>query len=117
MEITDAWGNLRTNPVKLIEEVHDGNFIRVQIFENNGSFLYGYQLKLGGVIKQKMANVNDLSFKNIDDARLSACSEIKEIGTANRSIRKLFIDFIKVQCNQPELFEEDIYEQCSTNGH
>lgn len=113
MDKIDIWGNLHASPTLAIEERHDGNFIRIQIYETGGVFLFGYQLKLGGVVKQKAPNTADAAFETADAARTAARKEIQLIGNANRSVRKIFAGFNKIRYNEQELFTEDMYEQCS----
>jgi hypothetical protein len=106
---TDAWGNFRSAPVKTIEESHEGNFLKLFIYEHDNTFLFGYQLKLGGVVKQKMANIGDTAYKTSDEARIAGCREIQAVGKANRSMRKVFAEFSKIRYDEPELFGEDLY--------
>lgn len=108
--ICDAWGNLRIPPVKTIEEIHGDNFLKLFIYELDGLFYYGFQLKLGGVIRQKTANIKDVAHKTREAARITGCREIQAIGTANRSVKKVFADFSKIRYDEPELFTEGLYE-------
>jgi hypothetical protein len=108
----NSLGNIRCPPEKVIEERHGNNFIKVLIYEHNGGFLYGYQIKIAGMIRQKAANVNDRIRGSSEAAFTDACKEIQNLCMAKRSVREIFIDFDKIMCyNQLELFTEDIYEQ------
>jgi hypothetical protein len=105
-------GNIRYPPEKVIEERHGNNFIKVFLYEYDGGFLYGYQIKIAGMIRQKAANVNDSIRGSSEAAFTDACKEIQNLCMAKRSVREIFIDFDKIMCyNQLELFTEDIYEQ------
>jgi hypothetical protein len=106
MEV-DRWGNFKFSPAKIIEEIREGNFVKIFLYEYEGGFYYGYQLKLGGVVKQKAANKNDAALGTADAARIHACMDITKIGMANRSIRAIFTTFDKVRYNQPTLFDEE----------
>jgi hypothetical protein len=115
--IYDTWGYFRTAPIKTIEEIHGENFVRIFIYQNANNFFYGYQIKIGNMIKQKPANIKDISFADTDSTRIKACREIQSVCAANRSARKLIADFDKIRYTQPTLFEEDLYERCYKNGN
>jgi hypothetical protein len=103
-EDCDIWGNLRNNPARIIEERHGDNFINLFIYEYEHHFYYGYQLKVGTMIRQKLANVKDKNYPGSDIARVYASAEIKTLCDTNKNVRKLFEDFTKIRYNQPELF-------------
>jgi len=105
--IYDRWGNFRIAPEKTIEEIHDGNFVRVFFYQDDNKYFFGYQIKIEKMIKQKVANKNDKSYDSIEAARVNACRTIQNICTANRGARKLISNFDKIRYNQPTLFEED----------
>ena len=100
----DSWGNLKAEPVKIIEENHGDNFIKIFLYEYSGSFFFGFQLKIEKVIRQKKANVADLPLKGPDAARTAAREMIVEICRKNNAIKRLFADFTVIRYNQPELF-------------
>jgi hypothetical protein len=99
----DAWGNFLKEPLKTIEENHDGNFINVFIYEHEKLFYFGYQLKLGKIIRQKKAAIFDRPLETIDTARRAAQDELKSF-VSERKLKKVFIYFDKICYNQPELF-------------
>jgi hypothetical protein len=100
----DAWGNIRNTPVKVIEESHDDNFVKIFIYEIGGRFYYGYQIKAGKMLKQKAANINDQSFETKDLARVYGCVEIETACNSNKNTRKLFAEFKRIANAQLELF-------------
>ncbi|GHU66519.1 hypothetical protein FACS189447_07550 [Spirochaetia bacterium] len=99
----DAWGNFTMNPLKTIEENHDGNFINVFIYQYENCFYYGYQLKLNKIIKQKKASVFDPPIEAEEKARRAAQEDLKRL-VSERKIKKVFLYFDKICYNQPELF-------------
>jgi hypothetical protein len=103
-EYCDVWGNLRNNPIQIIEEHHGDNFIKIFIYEYEHHFYYGYQLKVGTMIRQKLANVKDENYTSIDNIARAASAKIKTLCDTNKNVRKLFEDFTKIRYNQPELF-------------
>lgn len=102
--LCDAWGNIRTEPIKTIEETHEDNFVKVFIYEIGGVFYFGYQLKVGKTISQKAANINDDAFDTQELARIYGCAEVEIACNSNKNTRKLFADFKRVKDAQPELF-------------
>jgi hypothetical protein len=103
-ENCDAWGNLRGKSVRIIEERRGDNFINIFIYEYEHYFYYGYQLKVGTMIKQKLANIKDKNYSGSDIALAYANAEIKALCDTNKNVRKLFVGFTKIRYNQPELF-------------
>jgi hypothetical protein len=100
----DIWGNLRIPPTQVIEERHEENYIKIFLYQNSDTFLYGYQIKVGSLLRQKTANITNKGYKTIDLARLYAENEIKTICNGNKTARKVFAEFIKIRYNHPELF-------------
>ena len=101
----DAWGNIRTEPAGGTEERHGDYYVKIFIYSVEGKFFYGYQLKIGTMIRQKAANIKDRSFSTAELAR-SACSiEIERVCNSNKNVKKLFADFIRIRYNQGSLFD------------
>jgi hypothetical protein len=100
----DAWGNIRAAPVKTIEESHDDNFVRVFVYEIDGAFYSGWQMKVGKMIRQKAANINDRNFNTKDLARIYGCMEVETACASNKNTRKLFSEFKRIASAQLELF-------------
>jgi hypothetical protein len=100
----DAWGNIRLDPVKTIEEAHGGNFVKIFIYEYRGAYFFGFQIKIEKVIRQKRANVQDLPLKALEAARKAARGMIIRICKENHVIKRLYTDFAVIGYNQPELF-------------
>ena len=99
----DIWGNIKKEPIEVIEENHGPNFIRVLIFAVNDRFFYGYQLKLSKIILQKQANINDKPEETKNNAKLAARDELINVAK-EKNINDIFIMFDKICYNQPELF-------------
>jgi hypothetical protein len=104
MENFDTWGNLRGDPLKVIEEAHDGNTVKVLIYRVDDTFCYGYQLKMGTLIRQKAANIGEAIHKDEAAARKAAGNEIAAICETNKNSKKFFADFEKIHYNQYDLF-------------
>ena len=102
----DTWGNLRGAPLKLIEEAHGENLIKVLIYQVDNFFTYGFQLKVGTVIRQKVANIGGATFKSEGSAREAAGKEIEAICATNKNSKKYFTDFLKIRYTDYELFGE-----------
>ena len=100
----DAWGNLRLEPVNVVQEAHGENVIRIFIYEYNGAFYFSFQIKIEKLVRQKMANVKDMPHTSIERARGAAREMIIGICKENRTIKKLFADFTIITYDQPELF-------------
>lgn len=105
--VCDAWGNIRNDPIKIIEESDDDNFVKVFVYEIDGAFYFGYQINVGKTIRQKAANINDRSFKTKELARIYGCAEVETACNSNKNTRKLFAGFKKIKYAQPELFAEE----------
>jgi hypothetical protein len=102
----DRWGNFHKEPERIIEENHGLNFIKILIFEHNGLFFFGYQIKIEKLIRQKAANIKNANFETIDAARIGAREELKTVifKTRSHGVKMQFANFVKVYYNQPELF-------------
>jgi hypothetical protein len=101
----DQWGNIKADPVKIIEETHGENFIKVFIYKAHGdSYFFGFQLKIDKVVRQKRANIADPHHRGPDSARAAARDMIIDICKKNHGIKRLFADFTVIRYNQPELF-------------
>jgi hypothetical protein len=101
---TNAFGAITLDPMRTIVESHNKNFVRIFLYECAGRFYYGFQLKIDRIIRQKRANVADISYDEAEDARLAARNEILGICDSSRFIRDIFEDFVTIIYNQPELF-------------
>jgi hypothetical protein len=100
--LCDIWGNF-INPLKTIEQKHGNNFIKVFIYDFESRFYFGYQLKLEKLVREKKANVSDLSHDTEEKARKAARDELTGLATETK-LKKVFITFDKICYNQPELF-------------
>jgi len=104
MENFDTWGNLRGDPCRVIEEAHDENAVKVLIYRVDNAFCYGYQLKMGTLIRQKAANIGGAIHKSEAAAREEAGNEIAAICETNKNSKKFFADFTKICYHQYDLF-------------
>jgi len=95
---------IETEPIKIVEENHKKNYVRIFIYEVSNSFFYGYQLKVNRIIRQKKPTWADVPWMSIEAARLAAKAEIIKICKNNKMIRELFEDFTIIKYNQMELF-------------
>jgi len=100
----NIWGNLCGKPLQLIEETHENNFVNVLIYQVGDSFTYGYQLRVGTIIRQKAANVDSAKYKSIGKAREAAGNEIQAICNTNKNSKKYFAEFKKICYIDSELF-------------
>jgi hypothetical protein len=101
----DQWGNVRADPVKVIEEAHGENFIKIFIYKApRDSYFFGFQLKIEKVVRQKRANIADQPHRGPESARMAARDMIIDICKKNHGIKRLFADFTVIRYNQPELF-------------
>jgi hypothetical protein len=104
MQNLDTWGNMRGEPQKLIEETHGDNFVKISIYDAGGLYCYGYQLKMGTVLRQKAANIGAAMYKTPEAARDAAGNEIAGICAGNKNSKRMFADFINIRYNQADLF-------------
>jgi len=102
----DTWGNLRGEPVRIIDEAHGSNFVKVFIYKTGDLFAYGFQLRVGTVIRQKAANIGGATFNSEGAAREAAGVEIAAICATNKNSKKYFAEFAKVRYNNYDLFSE-----------
>jgi hypothetical protein len=102
----DAWGNIRGEPSVVVEERHGDYYIKILVYCVDGLFYYSFQLKIGTMIRQKVANISDQAFKSPDAARSSASVEIERLCNTNKNTKKYFAEFIRIRYNQGSLFEE-----------
>jgi hypothetical protein len=100
----DTWGNIRLEPVKAAQEAHGENCIRLFVYQYNGAFYFGFQIKIERLVRQKRANIKDIPHNTIEGARSAARNMIIEICKENHAIKKLFADFTVIKYDQPELF-------------
>jgi hypothetical protein len=106
-EGTDRWGNFRGDPFLIIEERHGGNFIKIMVYRAGNTYYYGYQVKMGGMIRQQAANAAGEAFSTPDLARMAASQHIEKLCGTNRNTRKLFVDFTRIRYSQGTLFSDD----------
>jgi hypothetical protein len=104
MENIDTWGNLRGGPYSVVEETHGDNFARISIYETDGFFRYGFQLKMGTIIKQKSANIGAPVYKTSFLAREAAVSEITALCATNKNSKRFLADFYKIRYSEYDLF-------------
>jgi hypothetical protein len=100
----DTWGNLRGDPIRVVEEERGGNFVKVFVYKAGGLFAYGFQLKVGTVIRQRTANIGGAVFKTEGAAREAAGKEVEAICATNKNSRKFFADFQKIRYTDCDLF-------------
>jgi hypothetical protein len=100
----DTWGNLRGDPVLVIDESHDNNFVKISIYKFGDLFTYGFQLKVGTVIRQRVANIGGAVFNSEGSAREAAGKEVGEICATNKNSKKYFAGFSKIRYNDYDLF-------------
>ena len=105
-EACDAWGCIRNEPVGIISERIFEDYVKIFIYCVDAKYYYGYHIKIGTMLRQKAANINDRSFGNADIARAAASIEIEGVCNTNRSVKAVFADFIRIRYNQGSLFEE-----------
>ena len=103
--LCDAWGNICVEPCGQIEERHGDYFVRIFIHNFNDRYYYGYQLKIGTMIRQRVANAKDQGFSTTEIARSSASVEIERVCNTNKNVKKLFADFLRIRYNQGTLFK------------
>ena len=99
-----AYGAIKAEPVKVIEESHKKNYVKISIYEVAGAYYYGYRLKVDRIIRQKAANINDKPLESAESARIAARAEILNICSHSRFVRGIFEDFTNIMYNQYELF-------------
>jgi hypothetical protein len=104
-EECDRWGNLRGEPYQLIDERHGDFFIRIMIYRRGEAFYYGYQLRVGTMIRQRAANMGGEAYRTPAMARMAASIEIEALCGTNKNVKKLFTDFTRIRYNQGSLFE------------
>jgi hypothetical protein len=102
----DTWGNLRGEPLRVIEETHGNNFVKVLIYKPNDFFAYGFQLRVGTVIRQKAANIGGAIYKSEGEAREAAGVEIEAICAVNKNSKKYLVEFQNIRYNSYDLFSE-----------
>jgi len=100
----NSFGVITTEPIKIIDENHRKNHIKVSVYEMSGLFYFGYQLKVSRTIRQKIANINDTPYSSINTAIMAARKEIKQICGHSHFVKDTLEDFTSVFYNQPELF-------------
>jgi hypothetical protein len=103
--LTDIYGNFRAVPEQIIEERHNGDFIKISIYKNESGFYYGYQIKIAAMVKQKTANIKEKTYRSADAACMYAVLEIERICMAHRTVRKVYVNFTKIRHSQRELFD------------
>ena len=100
----NTWGNLRGDPALVIDEAHDSNFVKISIYNVDGLFAYGFQLKMGTIIRQKTANIGGAIYKSEGAAREAAGKEVEAICATNKNSKKYFAEFQKIRYNDYDLF-------------
>lgn len=100
----DAWGNLRGDPLKVIEETRGENVIKVFIYQADARFYFGYQLKVGTLLRQRVANIGAVAYKTEVAAREAAGKEIEIMCGGNKNSKKYFEEFTKIRYTEYDLF-------------
>jgi len=103
-EFYDQWGNLKGTPLKVIEEKHGENVVKIFIYEYDAGFFFGFQMKIDKTIRQKRANIGDRPMRGVDEARSAAQKMIIDICKKNKVVKRTFAEFTIIRYNQPELF-------------
>lgn len=103
-EAFDAWGNLRGSPVLTVEEAQGDNFINIFIYKWCDLFIFGYQLKVGTILRQHKANIGDMAYKTEGAAREAAAMAIEAICATNKNSKKYFAEFQKIRYTEYDLF-------------
>ena len=104
-EACDAWGCIRNEPVGTISEHIFEDYVKIYIYCVDSKYYYGYHIKIGTMLRQKAASINDRSFGNADHARAAASIEIESVCNTNKNVKSAFADFIRIRYNQGSLFE------------
>jgi hypothetical protein len=103
----DVWGNLRGEPCRIIEEAHGSNYIKILIYKADIFFAYGFQMRVGSIMRQKAANISGAIYLTAARAKEAAGNEIESICKTNRNSKKYFEEFSsKIRYTVSELFEE-----------
>jgi hypothetical protein len=100
----DTWGNLRGDPIKVIDEARENNFVKISIFKVGELYAYGFQLRVGTVIRQRAANIGGAIYDSEGAAREAAGNEVEAICATNKNSKKYFADFQKIRYNNYDLF-------------
>jgi hypothetical protein len=100
----DTWGNLRGDPHKLIEETHGEHMIKVFIYQVDMRYYYGYQLKVGTLLRQRVANIGAAAYKTEGAAWEAAGKEIEIICAGNKNSKKYFEEFTQIRYTDYDLF-------------
>jgi len=100
----DTWGNFRGAPLRSIDEVQGENNIKISIYKVGELFSFGYQLKVGTVIRQKAANIGGAIYKTEGAAREAAGKEVEAVCASNKNSKKAFADFQNILYNEYDLF-------------
>jgi hypothetical protein len=99
----DTWGNIKTEPVKSLEESHGPHFAKIFIYRAGPGFYFEYQLRIKKLITQKKANIGDVPLKTEEEALRAARDELLSLAS-EKKLRRIFTTFDKIRYNQPELF-------------
>jgi hypothetical protein len=100
----DTWGNLRGEPFLIIEEAHGTNFINIFIYKAGDLFSFGYQLRVGTILRQKKANISGAIYKTNGAAREAAGNEVAALCATNKNSKKYFAEFQKIKYTDYDLF-------------
>jgi hypothetical protein len=100
----NTWGNIHGEPFNLIEEAHDNNYVKISIYKTNDLFAYGFQLKMGTVIRQKVANIGGAVYKTMGAAREAAGKEVAAVCATNKNSKKYFLEFKNICYIDYDLF-------------
>lgn len=99
-----AYGVIKGEPVKVIEESHKKNYIKIYIYEISGQFYYTFRLKVDRIVRQKQANLNDKPHASAEAARCAARDDIKQICSHSSFVKNIFENYTVIRYNQYELF-------------
>lgn len=100
----NAFGVLTAEPLRIIEEKQKKNHVKILIYEAENAYFFGYQFKVDRLVRQKLPTISDKPLASLEEARMGAISEIRQICAHSRFVRDLFEDFTKIVYNQMELF-------------
>jgi hypothetical protein len=76
---------IKKDPIKVTEEHHEKDFVKILIFEKSGLYVYAYQIKVAKLIRQKVPQPLDIGVDSIADAHSAAWRESYKLFSANRT--------------------------------
>jgi hypothetical protein len=103
--IYNEWGTCHSEPTNTVVENHGRNNITISIYEETDGFFAAYSFSIGVIAKAAIpALITATIYPSAMAARNAAKEEIKELCSADRRTKKIFLDFIVVNDQQLDLF-------------